>query len=153
MASSPIAPFRRNDGYAQNNHNQKNLITPSQQRAAQTMPAHLHLCGANLPGTWPLRPQAKETMLRNRIHTIHISSRDKDSYVEMHITINGENFFLSRMSSAAKRECKVLIRWMRSTTKWMNDACATTQPRLRHNLARIWIVFFSEQSLCRVRQG
>ena len=41
------------DVSTQNNQNPQQPITPSQQRATQTVPAHLHRCGANPPGPWP----------------------------------------------------------------------------------------------------
>jgi len=42
-----------NDGSAQNNHNQQQLIKPSRQRTARTTTSNLHWCGANPLGSWP----------------------------------------------------------------------------------------------------
>jgi len=62
----------RNDGYAQNNHNQQQLIAPSRQRAVQTTFAYLHWCEANPPSSrkLPALPRGRGSPKRGHFSAI-----------------------------------------------------------------------------------
>jgi len=61
----------RNNRYAQNNHNQQQLITPSQQRAVQTTFAYLHWCGANPPSSLSTQAPSLAVAPQNEVIFCH----------------------------------------------------------------------------------